>query len=116
MGQEWKTLLFALNSEETGTLVLLGQVALAQGDFANAEQRFAHAGQANPRAVSVWFLRSYIAWKQRELGNASVMPGGAGMTELTALARWEIELRRTMNVAGKNRTKPLITPLPQAER
>jgi tetratricopeptide (TPR) repeat protein len=62
-----------LNSEETGTLVLLGQVALAQGDLANAEQRFAHACQANPRAVNVWFLRSYIAWKQRDLGRASAM-------------------------------------------
>jgi len=62
-----------LNSEETGTLVLLGQVALAQGDFATAEQRFAHACQANPRAVSVWFLRSYIAWKQRDLQKASAM-------------------------------------------
>lgn len=62
-----------LNSEETGTLVLLGQVALAQGDLANAEQRFARACQANPRAVNVWFLRSYIAWKQRDLGRASVM-------------------------------------------
>ena len=62
-----------LNSEETGTLVLLGQVALAQGDLANAEQRFAHACQANPRAVNVWFLRSYIAWRQRDLGRASAM-------------------------------------------
>jgi len=62
-----------LNSEETGTLVLLGQVALALGDFATAEQRFAHACQANPRAVNVWFLRSFIAWKQRDLRRASAM-------------------------------------------
>lgn len=62
-----------LNSEETGTLVLLGQVALAQGDLVNAEQRFAHACQANPRAVNVWFLRSYIAWKQRDLARSSAM-------------------------------------------
>jgi tetratricopeptide (TPR) repeat protein len=62
-----------LNSEETGTLVLLGQVALAQGDLATAEQHFAHACQANPRAVNVWFLRSYIAWKQRDLRRASAM-------------------------------------------
>ena len=40
----------SLNSEETGTLVLLGQVALARGDLASAEQQFAHACQANPRA------------------------------------------------------------------
>jgi tetratricopeptide (TPR) repeat protein len=62
-----------LNSEETGTLVLLGQVALAQGDLATAEQHFAHACQANPRAVNVWFLRSYIAWRQRDFRQASAM-------------------------------------------
>ena len=62
-----------LNSEETGTLVLLGQVALAQGDLAAAEQYFAHACQANPRAANVWFLRSYIAWKQRDFQRASEM-------------------------------------------
>lgn len=63
----------ALNSEETGTLVLLGQVALAQGDFAAAEQYFAHANQANARAANVWFLRGYIAWKRRDFGQANVM-------------------------------------------
>jgi enediyne biosynthesis protein E4 len=62
-----------LNSEETGTLVLLGQVALAQGDLAMAEQHFSHACQANPRAANVWFLRSYIAWKQRDFRQASAM-------------------------------------------
>ncbi len=62
-----------LNSEETGALVLLGQVALAQGDFALAEQHFAHACQANPRAANVWFLRGYIAWKQQDFRRASEM-------------------------------------------
>jgi tetratricopeptide (TPR) repeat protein len=62
-----------MNSEETGTLVLLGQVALAQGDLTTAEGHFAHACQANPRAANVWFLRSYIAWKQRDLQRASAM-------------------------------------------
>jgi enediyne biosynthesis protein E4 len=62
-----------LNSEETGTLVLLGQVALAQGDLAVAEQHFAHACQANPRAANVWFLRGYVAWKQWDFQRASAM-------------------------------------------
>jgi tetratricopeptide (TPR) repeat protein len=66
-----------LNSEETGTLVLLGQVALAQGDLAIAEQHFAHACQANPRAANAWFLRSYIAWKQRDFRQASAMLAAA---------------------------------------
>lgn len=66
-----------LNSEETGTLVLLGQVALALGDFTAAERHFAHACQANPRAANVWFLRSYISWKQRDFQRASVMLANA---------------------------------------
>jgi tetratricopeptide (TPR) repeat protein len=70
-----------LNSEETGTLVLLGQVALAQGDLAMAEQHFAHACQANPRAANVWFLRGYIAWRQRDY------PQGAAMLATARNAR-----------------------------
>jgi tetratricopeptide (TPR) repeat protein len=62
-----------LNSEETGALVLLGQVALALGDLAAAEQHFAHACQANPHAANVWFLRGYIAWKQQDSRRASEM-------------------------------------------
>jgi tetratricopeptide (TPR) repeat protein len=66
-------LALSLNSEETGTLVLLGQVALALGDFAAAEQHFAHVCQANPRAANVWFLRGYIAWKRQDFRQASAM-------------------------------------------
>lgn len=62
-----------LNSEETGTLVLLGQVALAQGDTATADRNLTHACQANTRAANAWFLRGYIAWKEGETRQASVM-------------------------------------------
>jgi tetratricopeptide (TPR) repeat protein len=55
-----------LNSEETGTLVLLGEVALGLGDLAAAERRFTHACQANSRAANAWFLRGYIAWKRHD--------------------------------------------------
>ncbi len=66
-----------LNSEETGTLILLGQVALAQGEFAVAEQHFAHACQANPRAANVWFLLGYVAWKRQDLRQAAAMLAAA---------------------------------------
>jgi len=62
-----------LNSEETGTLVLLGQVALAEGDGRAAEQDLAHACQANARATNAWFLRGYIAWKRGDLRQALAM-------------------------------------------
>jgi hypothetical protein len=61
----------ALNPEETGTLLLLGQVALGLGDFDEAEQRFAHVCQANPHSASAWFFRSYIAWKRHDAVLAS---------------------------------------------
>jgi len=62
-----------LNSEETGTLVLLGQVALAQGDISSADQNLTRACQANARAANAWFLRGYIAWRRRDLQKASAM-------------------------------------------
>jgi tetratricopeptide (TPR) repeat protein len=69
-----------MNSEETGTLVLLGQVALALGDLSAAEEHFAHACQANPRAANVWFLRGYIAWKRQNSRRASEMLTAARST------------------------------------
>jgi hypothetical protein len=55
-----------LNSEETGTLILLGQVELARGNLAAAQSRFEQACQANPKAGPAWFLRGYIAWRRRD--------------------------------------------------
>ncbi len=66
-----------LNSEETGTLVLLGQVALAEGKSEEADQDFAQACLANSHAASAWFLRGYIAWKRHDLHRASEMLAAA---------------------------------------
>jgi tetratricopeptide (TPR) repeat protein len=66
-----------LNSEETGTLVLRGEVLLAMKDFGAADDDFAHACQMNPRAVDAWFLRGYIAWKRGDIHQASEKLGSA---------------------------------------
>jgi tetratricopeptide (TPR) repeat protein len=66
-----------LNSEETGTLVLLGEVALALGELSTAEERFTHVCQANTRATSAWFLRGYIAWKRGDSRQAIAMLSSA---------------------------------------
>ncbi len=66
-----------LNPEETGTLVLLGEVALALGDLKTAEQRLSHACQANARAANAWFLRSYIAWRRGDTRRAAAMLASA---------------------------------------
>jgi len=49
-------------------------------------------------------------------GIAYLLLGFTGFVELTALLWWGIELWHTMNLAGKNRTKPLAMPLPLAAR
>ena len=62
-----------LNPEETGALILLGQVRLALGNAAAAEGLLAHACQANPRATNAFFFRGYLAWKQGDSRRTSAM-------------------------------------------
>jgi enediyne biosynthesis protein E4 len=62
-----------LNSEETGTLVLLGEVKLAQESLPEADRDFAHVVQANPHSANAWFFRGYIAWKRGDTRQASAM-------------------------------------------
>lgn len=63
----------ALNPEETGTLTILSEVALALGDSVGAEQGFRHVCQANSRATDAWFLRGYLAWQRHDLKQAADM-------------------------------------------
>jgi len=62
-----------LNSEETGTLVLRGEVELAQGHFPEADRDFGHVIQANPRAANAWYFRGYIAWKRGDGRQSGVL-------------------------------------------
>ncbi len=55
-----------INQEETGSLLVLGEIALLQGDLALADQRLEWACRTNPRAVGGFFLRAYLAWKRGE--------------------------------------------------
>ncbi|MBI4659902.1 MAG: VCBS repeat-containing protein [Verrucomicrobia bacterium] len=56
----------ALNPEETGALLVLGEIALLRGDGAKAEERLRAACRTNHRAVGGLFLRAYVAWKRGE--------------------------------------------------
>ncbi len=53
-----------INQEETGSLLVLGEIALLQGDSELADQRFEWACHTNPKAVGGFFLRGYLAWKR----------------------------------------------------
>lgn len=54
----------SLNPEETGALLVLGEVALLRGDLKLADERLAAATHTNPRAVGGFFLRGYLAWQR----------------------------------------------------
>jgi Flp pilus assembly protein TadD len=60
----------ALNPEETGALLALGEVSLMRGDAARACQRLEAACQTNPKAAGGFFLRSYVLWKQGAVPDA----------------------------------------------
>jgi hypothetical protein len=59
-----------INPEETGVLLILGEIALMQGDVETSEQRLAWVSQTNPRAARSFFLRAYLAWKRGEIDRA----------------------------------------------
>jgi tetratricopeptide (TPR) repeat protein len=56
----------ALNSEETGALLALGEVALLKNESAAAARHFENATRTNPNAVGGLFLRGYLAWLDGE--------------------------------------------------
>lgn len=53
-----------INPEETGALLVLGEVALLRGNHPLAEERLTAATHTNPRAVGGFFLLGYLAWKR----------------------------------------------------
>jgi enediyne biosynthesis protein E4 len=53
-----------LNPEETGALLVLGEVALLRGAMSIAEERLKAACQTNARSVGGLFLLGYIAWRK----------------------------------------------------
>ena len=53
-----------INKEETGTNLVLGQIALMRGDEAEAKQNFEWNTGTNPRSTGGFYLQGYLAWKR----------------------------------------------------
>ena len=53
-----------VNQEETGSLLLLGEIALLRGDNTLADERLELATRTNHRAIGGFYLRGYIAWRE----------------------------------------------------
>lgn len=54
----------ALNPEETGALLVLGEVALLRGDLKLAEERLRAVTRTNHRSVGGHFLLGFLAWNR----------------------------------------------------
>ena len=53
----------AINSEETGPLLHLGQIALVRGDHDRALEYFDAVTATNFRSVPAFYFKGYIAWR-----------------------------------------------------
>jgi hypothetical protein len=67
----------AINGEETGSLLLLGELALLSGDARAAERHLTHACRTNPKAVGGFFLRAFLAWRRGEDDGARTLLAAA---------------------------------------
>ena len=54
----------AINREETGSMVRLGEIAIVRGDIATARSWFESALQTNPKCVEAAFLLGYLHWEE----------------------------------------------------
>jgi tetratricopeptide (TPR) repeat protein len=59
-----------LNPEETGALLVLGEVSLMRGDLPKAEERLQAVSRTNTKAVGAFFLRGYLAWRSGDQAQA----------------------------------------------
>ncbi len=61
----------ALNPEETGVLLALGEINVLQGDLAGADVRLSAVSRSNPRSAHALFLRGYVRWKAGDANGAT---------------------------------------------
>ena len=52
-----------INGEDSGGMLLLGEISLLRGRTAEAGRQFALACRSNPRAVDGLFLGAFVAWR-----------------------------------------------------
>ncbi|MHC1763040.1 MAG: tetratricopeptide repeat protein [Verrucomicrobiia bacterium] len=67
----------AINPEETGALLVLGEIALLRANAAEAAKHLSAACQTNPKAVGGFFLSAYIAWQNGDDAAAGRLLEGA---------------------------------------
>ena len=59
-----------LNREESGPLILWGEVEVARGELEAARRLLDDARGMNDQSASAWYLSAYLAWKRDEIETA----------------------------------------------
>lgn len=93
-----------INSEETGPLLRLGQVALVRGDRTQAQYYFGAVIGSNYKSVEAYLLNGYLAWTQGDATEAAGHLAQAGRA-----ARSEAP---PQGVLGEGDTKPGAALMP----
>ena len=75
--EKWLEQAHNLNPEETGALLVLGEVSLMRRDLPKAEERLQAVSQTNAKAVGAFFLRGYLAWQSGEPSQARALLANA---------------------------------------
>jgi len=63
----------ALNREETGSVIRLGEAELVRGNFDNARRHFDDVLRTNHRSVQANFFAGYLAWKKGDTAVAQAL-------------------------------------------
>ncbi len=93
----------AINQEETGPLILLGQVAIVLDSLTLARRHFEDVLLTNERSVAAHYFSGFIHWTADDRGRA--------LSSFEAAIAAATPLQDTTGVPGEGDTKQGITPL-----
>jgi tetratricopeptide (TPR) repeat protein len=94
----------AINKEESGAMLLLGEVALVRGDAAGASDWLHAALRTNPRNVEAAFLLGYLAWRDGDQRGAR-----SRCAEATALAAPPVQPQGVKSEGDRKASAPPLT-------
>ncbi|HKY32111.1 MAG TPA: FG-GAP-like repeat-containing protein [Candidatus Polarisedimenticolia bacterium] len=100
----------AINGEETGSMLRLGELRLVRGDLGEAERWLNAAARTNARSVEAAFLSGLVRWSRGD--HAAALGWYASALQA---ARVETPVRGVLN-EGDRKTSPAARPVPAAGR
>jgi tetratricopeptide (TPR) repeat protein len=95
----------AINGEETGPMVRLGEVLVVEGKVAEAREWFESALRTNPKSVEAAFLAGYLAWESGDDRAAQRFAQRA-----RDAAKVEAPVKGVLNEGDRKDSKRIVAP------